>query len=76
MFITGMTGRAPKTYFDGAAVRLRKITTAMVGSDFIGDDLAQLWIADNGTARDHPEIGIFGILEDVNREDPHLMKCL
>lgn len=80
MFITGMTGPgARKTYFAGAAPSgCGKTTTAMVGSDFIGDDLAQLWIADNGTLRAiNPEIGIFGILEDVNREgDPHLMKCL
>ncbi len=80
MFITGMTGPGGrKTYFAGAAPSgCGKTTTAMVGSDFVGDDLAQLWIADDGTLRAiNPEIGIFGILEDVNREgDPHLMKCL
>ncbi|MFO7976817.1 MAG: phosphoenolpyruvate carboxykinase (GTP) [Candidatus Hydrogenedentota bacterium] len=80
MFITGMTGpEGRKTYFAGAAPSgCGKTTTAMVGSDFIGDDLAQLWIDDNGTARGiNPEIGIFGILEDVNYAgDPHLMKCL
>jgi len=51
----------------------------MVGTDFIGDDLAQIWIdEDNGTVRAiNPEKGIFGIVEDVNWEgDPHLMKCL
>ena len=32
-----------------------KTTTAMVGSDFIGDDLAQIWIAGDGTIR--PGIG-------------------
>lgn len=80
MFITGMTGPdGRKTYFAGAAPSgCGKTTTAMVGSDFIGDDLAQLWVADDGTVRGiNPEIGIFGILEDVNYEgDPHLMKCL
>jgi phosphoenolpyruvate carboxykinase (GTP) len=50
----------------------------MVGSDFIGDDLAQLWIAEDGTLRAiNPEKGIFGIVEDVNRDgDPFLMECL
>ena len=80
MFITGMTGPGGrKTYFIGAAPSgCGKTTTAMVGSDFIGDDLAQIWIADDGTARAvNPENGIFGIVADVNREgDPHLMKCL
>ncbi|HOD48424.1 MAG TPA: phosphoenolpyruvate carboxykinase (GTP) [Candidatus Hydrogenedentes bacterium] len=80
MFITGMTGPGGrKTYFAGAAPSgCGKTTTAMVGSDFIGDDLAQLWIAGDGTLRAvNPEIGIFGIVEDVNIEgDPYLMKCL
>ena len=50
----------------------------MVGSDFIGDDLAQIWIDNEGTIRAiNPEKGIFGIVEDVNREgDPYLMDCL
>lgn len=80
MFITGLTGPGGrKTYFAGAAPSgCGKTTTAMVGTDFIGDDLAQLWIADDGTLRAiNPEKGIFGIVRDVNREgDPSLMKCL
>jgi phosphoenolpyruvate carboxykinase (GTP) len=80
MFITGLTGPdGRKTYFAGAAPSgCGKTTTAMVGSDFIGDDLAQMWVADDGTLRAvNPEKGIFGIVEDVNREgDPYLMKCL
>jgi phosphoenolpyruvate carboxykinase (GTP) len=80
MFITGLTGPGGrKTYFAGAAPSgCGKTTTAMVGTDFIGDDLAQMWIADDGTLRAvNPEKGIFGIVEDVNREgDPYLMKCL
>ena len=80
MFITGMTGPGGrKTYFAGAAPSgCGKTTTAMVGSDFIGDDLAQMWIETDGTLRAvNPEIGIFGIIEDVNQEgDPYLMKCL
>jgi phosphoenolpyruvate carboxykinase (GTP) len=80
MFITGMAGPGGRTtYFAGAAPSgCGKTTTAMVGTDFIGDDLAQLWIAKDGTLRAiNPEFGIFGIVRDVNREtDPYLMKCL
>ncbi len=80
MFITGMkdeTGRI--TWFAGAAPSgCGKTTTAMAGTDFIGDDLAQMWVADDGTMRAiNPENGIFGIVADVNREgDPYLMKVL
>ncbi|NNK97086.1 MAG: phosphoenolpyruvate carboxykinase (GTP) [Desulfobacterales bacterium] len=80
MFITGITGPGDrKTFMAGAAPSgCGKTTTAMVGSDFIGDDLAQIWIAPDGTVRAiNPEKGIFGIVEDVNREgDPFLMDCL
>jgi phosphoenolpyruvate carboxykinase (GTP) len=80
MFITGMTGPGGrKTYFSGAAPSgCGKTTTAMFGSHFVGDDLAQLWIAEDGTVRAvNPEKGIFGIVADVNREgDPYLMDCL
>ncbi|PHR26655.1 MAG: phosphoenolpyruvate carboxykinase (GTP) [Desulfotalea sp.] len=80
MFITGMTGPGGrKTFFAGAAPSgCGKTTTAMVGSDFIGDDLAQFWIDKEGWLRAiNPEKGIFGIVEDVNREgDPNLMDCL
>lgn len=80
MFITGMTGPGGrKTFFAGAAPSgCGKTTTAMVGTDFIGDDLAQFWIDKNGVLRAiNPEKGIFGIVEDVNRDgDPFLMDCL
>lgn len=80
MFITGLNGPGGrKTFFAGAAPSgCGKTTTAMVGTDFIGDDLAQIWIAADGTIRAiNPEKGIFGIVEDVNREgDPFLMDCL
>ena len=80
MFITGMredSGRV--TWFAGAAPSgCGKTTTAMVGTEFIGDDLAQMWVADDGTMRAiNPEQGIFGIVADVNSEgDPYLMKVL
>jgi len=80
MFITGLHGPGGRsTFFAGAAPSgCGKTTTAMVGEDFIGDDLAQIWIDDQGIVRAvNPEFGIFGIVEDVNREgDPYLMKCL
>ena len=80
MFITGLTGPGGrKTYFAGAAPSgCGKTTTAMVGTDFIGDDLAQLWINGDGSLRAiNPECGIFGIVQDVNSEgDPYLMKAL
>ncbi len=80
MFITGLHGPGGRiTFFAGAAPSgCGKTTTAMVGSGFIGDDLAQLWIARDGTIRGiNPEKGIFGIVQDVNRcGDPHLMECL
>ncbi|WDN88848.1 phosphoenolpyruvate carboxykinase (GTP) [Desulfosarcina sp. BuS5] len=80
MFITGIEepeGRI--TWFTGAAPSgCGKTTTAMAGDHFIGDDLAQMRIAEDGSIRSiNPEKGIFGILEDVNREgDPVLMDCL
>jgi len=77
MFITGLTSREGRTtYFAGAAPSgCGKTTTAMVGSDFIGDDLAQMWIAPDGTLRAvNPEVGVFGIVRDVSRaSDPYLM---
>jgi phosphoenolpyruvate carboxykinase (GTP) len=80
MFITGMTGPGGrKTFFAGAAPSgCGKTTTAMVGSDYVGDDLAQMWIAADGTLRAvNPERGIFGIVEDLNKEgDPFLYTCL
>ncbi len=80
MFITGMTGPGGrKTFFAGAAPSgCGKTTTAMVGTDYVGDDLAQMWIAADGTLRAvNPEIGVFAIVEDLNKEgDPYLYKCL
>ncbi|HVP17721.1 MAG TPA: phosphoenolpyruvate carboxykinase (GTP) [Spirochaetia bacterium] len=80
MFITGMTGPGGrKTFFAGAAPSgCGKTTTAMVGTDYVGDDLAQLWIDGNGALRAvNPEVGIFGIVEDLNKEgDPYLYACL
>ncbi|MBN2569615.1 MAG: phosphoenolpyruvate carboxykinase (GTP) [Deltaproteobacteria bacterium] len=80
MFITGMEGPGGRiTWFAGAAPSgCGKTTTAMAGDYFVGDDLAQMWIDEEGTVRSiNPEAGIFGIVEDVNWEgDPHLMKLL
>ncbi len=80
MFITGLNGPGGRvTWCAGAAPSgCGKTTTAMAGNHFVGDDLAQMWIAEDGTVRSiNPECGIFGIVEDVNREgDPFLMKLL
>ena len=80
MFITGLKGPGGRvTFFAGAAPSgCGKTTTAMVGDEFISDDLAQIWIADDGTIRSiNPETGIFGIIEDVNwTDDPKIMELL
>ena len=80
MFITGIEGPGGRiTWMIGAAPSgCGKTTSAMAGDQFVGDDLAQCWIAEDGTIRSiNPEKGIFGIVEDVNWEgDPQLMKCL
>jgi len=80
MFITGIEGPGGRiTWMIGAAPSgCGKTTSAMAGDHFVGDDLAQAWIAADGTIRSiNPEAGIFGIVEDVNWEgDPMLMKCL
>jgi len=80
MFITGIAGPGDRvTFCAGAAPSgCGKTTTAMAGDSFIGDDLGQLWIAEDGSVRSiNPEVGIFGIVEDVNWEgDPKLMACL
>ncbi len=80
MFITGINGPGNRiTWCAGAAPSgCGKTTTAMAGNHFVGDDLAQMWIAPDGTIRSiNPECGIFGIVEDVNWEgDPMLMENL
>jgi phosphoenolpyruvate carboxykinase (GTP) len=80
MFITGIRGPGGRiTWCAGAAPSgCGKTTTAMAGHVFVGDDLAQMWIAEDGSIRSvNPENGIFGIVEDVNLEgDPMLMKVL
>ncbi|KPJ78519.1 MAG: phosphoenolpyruvate carboxykinase [Deltaproteobacteria bacterium SG8_13] len=80
MFITGIDGPGGRiTWVTGAAPSgCGKTTTAMAGDHFVGDDLAQMWIAGDGSVRSvNPECGIFGIVEDVNWEgDPKLMECL
>ncbi|MDY6904966.1 MAG: phosphoenolpyruvate carboxykinase (GTP) [Thermodesulfobacteriota bacterium] len=80
MFITGISGPGDRvTWCTGAAPSgCGKTTTAMAGNFFVGDDLAQMWIAGDGTIRSiNPECGIFGIVEDVNMEgDPMLMEKL
>ncbi len=78
MFITGVQGHGGRiTFFAGAAPSgCGKTTTAMTGHEFISDDLAQIWIAEDGSIRSvNPENGIFGIIRDVSWEDdPEMLK--
>ncbi|MCP4112328.1 MAG: phosphoenolpyruvate carboxykinase (GTP) [Desulfobacteraceae bacterium] len=80
MFVTGIDGPGGRiTWCAGAAPSgCGKTTTAMAGDYFVGDDLAQMWIHEDGSIRSiNPECGIFGILQDVNWEgDPKLMELL
>ncbi len=80
MFITGIDGPDKRVvWMAGAAPSgCGKTTTAMAGGHFVGDDLAQMWIAEDGTVRSiNPECGIFGIVEDVNWDgDRNLMQLL
>jgi len=80
MFITGIDGPNNRvTWFAGAAPSgCGKTTTSMIGTHFVGDDLAQMWIDEKGFIRSiNPEKGIFGILKNVNKEsDPILMNIL
>ncbi len=80
MFITGINGPGGRlTWCTGAAPSgCGKTATAMAGDQFVGDDLAQMWIAEDGSVRSiSPECGIFGIVEDANRkDDPVLMEKL
>jgi len=80
MFITGIDGPGGRiTWCVGAAPSgCGKTTTAMAGNHFVGDDLAQMWRAPDGSIRSvNPECGIFGIVADVNWEgDPLLMENL
>lgn len=76
MFITGVKGPGGRiTFFAGAAPSgCGKTTTAMTGDEFISDDLAQIWIAGDGSIRSvNPEKGIFGILRDVSWDDDPMM---
>ena len=81
MFITGIDGPGGRvTWLPGRGSQsgCGKTTTAMAGNHFVGDDLAQMWIDENGSVRSiNPECGIFGIVEDVNWDgDPMLMDRL
>ncbi len=80
MFITGIKGPGGRlTWCAGAAPSgCGKTSTAMAGHVFLGDDLVQMWLDREATIRSiNPECGVFGILENVDREsDPVLMDVL
>ncbi len=79
MFIVGVKGRGGRiSYFTGAyPAGCGKTSTAMVADTVVGDDLAIIH-AVNGEARAiNPEVGMFGIIDDVNpRDDPEIYSIL
>jgi phosphoenolpyruvate carboxykinase (GTP) len=79
MLTTGFAGPGGRTTFlAGAAPSGSGTTTkAMAGTNFIGDDLSQLRIAEDGTLRGiNPEYGTFGIVRDVSRESAPYLRAL
>ncbi|MFC2174833.1 phosphoenolpyruvate carboxykinase (GTP) [archaeon] len=74
MALPGKNGR--KTYFAGAfPSACGKTSTAMVESGkIIGDDIAILWPGKDGKLHGaNTEIGVFGIIEGVNKKDDPIM---
>ncbi len=82
MFIMGLKPEGKKhiTYFTGAyPSACGKTSTAMIpGQQIVGDDIAYIRADNNGYARAvNIELGIFGIIRDVNKiDDPLIFKAL
>ena len=76
MFIMGAHGpRGRVTYFAGAyPSACGKTSTAMLpGETIVGDDLAYFRAVDGQARAVNTEVGIFGIISDVNAEDDPLI---
>lgn len=76
MFITGVRGSKNRTsYFAGAyPSACGKTSTVMMRDEsLIGDDIAYLREVDGMLRAANPEVGIFGIIRDVNSEDDPLI---
>ncbi|NQT33061.1 MAG: phosphoenolpyruvate carboxykinase (GTP) [Candidatus Omnitrophica bacterium] len=81
MFIMGVNGPDKKrvTYFTGSfPSACGKTATAMLeGEQIIGDDIAYLRQVDGAIRTVNVEKGIFGIMQDVNRDnDPAIFEAL
>ena len=80
MFISGIHGPEGRvTYFAGAFPSMcGKTSTAMIPDEtIVGDDIAYIKKFDNKVYAVNVEIGIFGIIEDINPDgDPSIWKVL
>jgi phosphoenolpyruvate carboxykinase (GTP) len=80
MFISGIHGPGERvTYFTGAFPSMcGKTSTAMLeGETVVGDDIAYLRNINNRIYAVNVEIGIFGIIEDINpHDDPYIWEVL
>lgn len=76
MFIMGINGPGDRTsYFTGAFPSgCGKTSTSMMrGENLVGDDIAYLRGVDGEVRAANPEVGIFGIIRDVNPQDDPLI---
>ena len=80
MFISGIHGPGGRvTYFTGAFPSMcGKTSTAMLdGETIVGDDIAYIKNIKNKVYAVNVEIGIFGIIEDINPDDdPYIWNVL
>ncbi len=80
MFVSGIHGPSGRvTYFAGAFPSMcGKTSTAMIrGETIIGDDIAYIRNIDGKAHAVNVEVGIFGIIKDINPEDdPIIWKVL
>ncbi len=80
MFISGIHGPGGRvTYFTGAFPSMcGKTSTAMLdGETIVGDDIVYIKNIENKVYAVNVEIGIFGIIEDINPEDdPYIWNVL
>lgn len=80
MFISGIHGPGGRvTYFTGAFPSMcGKTSTAMIpGETIVGDDIVYIKNINNKVYAVNVEIGIFGIIEDINpTDDPTIWKVL
>lgn len=79
MFIIGVRGPGGRvTYLTGAfPAGCGKTSTAMVADTVVGDDLAIIHSVEGSARAINPEVGMFGIIDDVNpRDDPEIYRIL